>query len=103
MHHELYEVTNFRIIGPYRLWLEFDDGATQEIDLEPILYGNIYGPLRDPAVFAQVEIDPISRTLVWPNGADFDPETLHNWPRYRDAWIEAAQRLREQMVAPTHD
>jgi len=100
MLHELYEVTKFKVVGPYRLWLEFDDGTTQEIDFEPILYGNLYGPLRDPAVFAQVEIDLISRTLVWPNGADFDPETLRNWPRYRDAWIEAASRLHAQMVVP---
>jgi len=20
--------------------------------------------------------------LVWPNGADFDPATLHDWPQY---------------------
>jgi len=19
---------------------------------------------------------------IWPNGADFDPETLHEWPKY---------------------
>ncbi|HHY56278.1 MAG TPA: DUF2442 domain-containing protein [Chloroflexi bacterium] len=100
MLHEMVEVTNFRITGPYRLWLEFDDGAAQEIDFEPILYGNLYGPLRNPEVFAQVEIDPIARTLVWPNGADFDPETLRNWPQYRDAWIEAVARLRERDPAP---
>jgi len=63
-------------------------------------YGNLYGPLRNPEVFAQVEIDPIARTLVWPNGADFDPETLRNWPQYRDAWIEAVARLRERDPAP---
>jgi glycine/D-amino acid oxidase-like deaminating enzyme len=67
---------------------------------EPILHGNLYGPLRDPEVFAQVALDPISHTLVWPTGADFDPETLRNWPRYRDAWIEAARRLRQQTVTP---
>lgn len=101
MLHELYEVTKFRIVGTYRLWLEFDDGATQEIDFEPILYGNLYGPLRDPEVFAQVEIDPISHTLVWPTGADFDPETLRNWPRYRDAWIETARKLSGRIAVPT--
>lgn len=25
--------------------------------------------------------DPELRTLVWPNGADFDPYVLHDWPR----------------------
>lgn len=38
-----------------------------------VLAGDIYGPLHDPSVFASVEIDPEVHTLVWPNGADFDP------------------------------
>lgn len=33
----------------------------------------------DERVFNQVEIDPEVHALVWPNGADFDPETLHDW------------------------
>ena len=43
----------------------------------------MWGPLRDLAQFNQVSIDPIARTLAWPNGADFDPETLRNWPQSR--------------------
>jgi hypothetical protein len=39
-----------------------------------------YGPLQEPTVFDQVRIDPEIHTLVWPNGADFDPAILHNWP-----------------------
>jgi hypothetical protein len=31
-------------------------------------------------VFDQVRLDPEARTLVWPNGADFDPAMLHDWP-----------------------
>ena len=25
--------------------------------------------------------------LIWPNGADFDPATLHDWPAHAQAWI----------------
>lgn len=89
--HELYEVTSFRIVGPYVLDIWFDDGASQRVDFEPILYGQLFGPLRDIDFFDQVKIDPIARTLVWPNDADFDPETLRNWPDYRDEMIAMAQ------------
>jgi hypothetical protein len=30
-------------------------------------------------LFNQVRIDPEVHTLVWPNGADFDPAMLHDW------------------------
>lgn len=91
--HRLYRVTEFRNEGPYTLWIKFDDGSTQVIDFEPVLVGYYHGPLRDQMIFNQVKIDPDIHTLVWPNGADFDPETLHNWPQYRQAWINAAQKM----------
>jgi len=40
------------------LRVEFDDGTIQTIDLEPVLTGTLYGPLRDPVIFRQVRIDP---------------------------------------------
>jgi len=49
------------------------------IDLEPVLYGEMYGPLRDRDLFEKVEIDPEVGTIQWPNGADFDPATLYHW------------------------
>lgn len=91
--HKLYRVTEFRIEGPYTLWVKFDDGSAQVIDFEPVLFGYYYGPLRDPALFSQVQINPDIHTLVWPNGADFDPETLRNWPEHRQAWIDAARQI----------
>lgn len=91
--HKLYRVTEFRNEGPYALWIKFDDGSTQVIDFEPVLVGYYHGPLRDQMLFNQVKIDPDIHTLVWPNGADFDPETLRNWPQYHQAWINAAQKM----------
>ena len=54
------------------------------IDFRPVLAGEMYGPLQDERLFGQVEIDPEVHTLVWPNGADFDPATLHDWPKYAE-------------------
>ena len=55
----------------------FSDGLVGEMDLLPELYGEVFEPLRDPAFFAQVRVDPELGTIVWPNGADFSPEYLY--------------------------
>lgn len=81
MTHPIHRVTSFQHLGRYVLRVGFDDGTEQSIDFEPVLAGEVFGPLRDPALFVQVRLDPEVRTLVWPNGADFDPATLHDWPR----------------------
>ena len=52
----------------------------------------LYGKLADEDVFRQVSIDPEVHTLVWPNGADFDPETLHDWHANRDALSAMVRR-----------
>lgn len=92
MSHLVFRVQSFEIIGPYRLWVEFDDGASQEIDFSPVLEGVLYGPLRELTLFNQVRIDPEVHTLVWPNGADFDPATLHDWPQHQEALKAMARR-----------
>jgi hypothetical protein len=69
-------VVEVRHIRPYILWLRFSDGAEGEVDLAPELEGEVFEPLRDAAVFAQVRVDPEVRTIVWPNGADLAPEFL---------------------------
>jgi hypothetical protein len=70
----------------------FDDSSEQTIDFSPILYGEALGPLRDLTLFNQVMLDSIAHTRVWPNGADFDPETLRNWPDYRNELIKCAKQ-----------
>ncbi|HTA29101.1 MAG TPA: DUF2442 domain-containing protein [Candidatus Cybelea sp.] len=80
MKHAIYKVRSFSIIGPHALSVGFDDGVFREIDFTPILQGELYGPLRDLRLFEQVKLDGEVHTLVWPNGADFDPATLHDWP-----------------------
>lgn len=61
----------------YVIWLKFNDGAEGEIDLESELAGEVFGPLRDPALFRQFVVDPEVQTIVWENGADLAPEFLY--------------------------
>jgi hypothetical protein len=90
--HPIFRVISFAIVGDYALRIRFDDGSEQVIDFMPVLAGKLYRPLRDISLFNRVRIDPEAHTLVWPNGADFDPATLHDWPAHRDAWIARAKQ-----------
>jgi hypothetical protein len=92
MSHPIYRVKSFDIVGPYTLRVCFDDNSEQVIDFQSVLAGELYGRLRDLQMFNQVRIDPEVETLVWPNGADFDPATLHEWPSYEQAFRDLARR-----------
>ena len=85
-------VIGFQHVGPYTLHVQFDDGAEQTIDFRPVLHGNLYAPLRDHEFFRQVHIDPDFPTLIWPNGADFDPATLRYWPEYLPHLLEIVEK-----------
>ena len=96
MTHPIHRVARFDIVGPYALAVEFTDGTTQQIDFQPVLRGVLFGPLRDLATFNAVVLDQDAGTLIWPNGADFDPAALHDWPAVctelaarAQAWMES--------------
>lgn len=91
MSHAMHRVEQVDVVGPYTLVLRFEDGSRQQIDFRPVLEGELFGPLRDLALFNAVEIDADFGTIQWPNGADFDPDTLHDWPKYRDAFVAMAR------------
>jgi hypothetical protein len=91
MSHPIYRVVHFEIVAPYTLRVHFDDDTAQTINFEPALAGDLYAPLRDLNLFNQASIDPEVQTLVWPNGADFDPATLHDWPSHEQGLRERAK------------
>jgi len=91
MSHPIYRVVSFEIVAPYTLRVRFDDDTVQTINFKPALAGELYAPLCDLDLFNQAGIDPEVHTLVWPNGADFDPATLHDWPTHEQALRERAR------------
>jgi hypothetical protein len=66
--------------GPHSLNVTFKDGTRKQVDVLPLLKGPVFEPLRDPAFFARVMLDPVGGTVVWPNGADIAPEALYDLP-----------------------
>ncbi len=61
----------------YELRLTFSDGRVGDVDLTDELWGEMFEPLRGVSLFSRVEVDPELGTVVWPNGADLDPESLY--------------------------
>jgi hypothetical protein len=64
----------------YRVRLGLTDGRTIERDLSHLLPApsedTVFTPWHDPTYFAQVRVDEDWGTVVWPNGADLDPDVL---------------------------
>ena len=99
MNHPIHRVKSFEHVAPFTLHVRFTDGMERTINFLPMLAGELFGPLRNPAVFSQVRLDPEAHTLVWPSGADFDPATLHDWPEHEAAFHAAAQRWENELAA----
>ncbi len=75
----LKDIVEVKPLGGYRLYLRFEDGVAGELDFAGRLrFEGVFASLRDPAVFAQVRIHPELGTVVWPNGADLDPDVLYS-------------------------
>jgi hypothetical protein len=76
---DLVHVTGVEVVGDHRLRLTFEDGGEGEVDLSGWQWRGVFEPLADPTYFSRVELDEELGTIVWPNGADLAPETLHAW------------------------
>jgi hypothetical protein len=74
----LHDIVEVRPLGGHRLLLRFEDGVAGELDLsDRIRFDGVFAPLRDPAAFAQAFVHPELGTVVWPGGADLDPDVLY--------------------------
>ncbi|MCI0388891.1 MAG: DUF2442 domain-containing protein [Acidobacteria bacterium] len=72
--------------------LLFSDGEQKDVDLEPLLRGPIFEPLlRDLELFRAVKVDEELGTIIWPNGADMDPDVLYG--SHPPAWMEAEEAI----------
>ena len=71
-------ILSAELAGPFSLLVQFSDGCAATVDLRPLLAGSIFEPLLDPSVFAEFSIDPVCKTICWPNGADLAPEAIRS-------------------------
>ena len=81
-------VTSVEVSEGFKLLLGFTNGDRKVIDVEWLLHGPIFDPIReDPEFFRTVRVDEDCGTIVWPNGANIDPDVLYG--SYLPAWLEA--------------
>jgi hypothetical protein len=71
-------IVEAQVCGSQSLRLNFSDGTSKRVNVRTLLEGPIFEPLQDPTYFARMVLDPLCGTVVWPNGADFAPEALHD-------------------------
>ena len=73
------DIVAVEVSAHYVVRLTFADGSQGTVDLRPWISGRggLFAPLQDPAYFEQVSVDREAGTIVWPNGADLDPDVLY--------------------------
>jgi hypothetical protein len=71
------DVSSASHVGGYMVWIEFSNGESGVVDLEPDLWGPVFETLRDPEKFRRFRVSDVLHTLVWENGADLAPEHLY--------------------------
>jgi Protein of unknown function (DUF2442) len=74
---KIVHVSGVQCLGGHTLRLEFDDGCSGEVDFSQEEWKGVFAPLADAKYFAKVQLVEELGTIVWPNGADIAPETLH--------------------------
>jgi hypothetical protein len=72
------DIIEARPLEKFRLFLRFEDGTAGEINIADFVrFDGVFAPLNDPAQFARVTVNPELGTVVWPCGADLDPDVLY--------------------------
>lgn len=83
-------IKTVEVLERFTVKLGLSDGSERVVDLTRYLNGPIFDPLRqDPTLFRQVTVDEELGTIVWPSGADIDPDVLI-LDRTPEAFLEQA-------------
>lgn len=75
----LKDIIEVQYLSNLKIYLRFEDGVEGELDLSSFIsFDGIFEPLREPSEFAKISVHPELGTVVWPNGADLDPDVLYS-------------------------
>jgi hypothetical protein len=71
------DVASVSPLETYVIRVVFDDGDVRDVDIEPLLEGPVFRPLRDREEFVRVRVDEQTHAIAWPTGADLDPDVIY--------------------------
>jgi hypothetical protein len=75
------------VLPGYRLSVTCNDGTSGIVDMSRLVtseQAGIFSELKDVQIFGQVQLD--LGVLTWPNGADLDPEWVHDEVSGNKTW-----------------
>jgi hypothetical protein len=88
------QIIEVKVLDGYKIWLRFRDGTTGTVDLSAELWGPMFEPLKERALFARAAVHPELYTVTWPNGADLSPEFLYKHAAQPSVAADAPQPAR---------
>ncbi len=71
------EVKAASYVDRFRIRIRFNNDEQGIVDLADALWGPMFEPLKDPAVFRRFEVSNVLHTIKWENDADLAPEYLY--------------------------
>src|SRR5688500_2505684 len=87
------DITDVRAVYHGVLRLTFADGLSGEVDVLDRMRGPVFERARTPEGFVEAALDPESRTVTWPGGADLAPDTLYERVPHRRLAGSGRRRL----------
>jgi len=72
------ELVHAEYVQDHTISVKFNNGAEGLVDLTEALWGPVFEPLKDPAVFKRFEVSDVIHTIRWENDADLAPEYIYD-------------------------
>lgn len=82
-----WRVVTVRAQTGYSLWVTFADGTSGRVDVSKLIFGaepGVFAALRDPGVFAQVEV--VLGAVTWPGDLDLAPDAMYDALKAKGSW-----------------
>jgi hypothetical protein len=70
------EIIKAEYVSGYKIRLRFNNNESGTVDLEDSLWGPVFEPLKNIALFKEFRVSDVLHTICWQNHADFAPEYL---------------------------